>query len=207
MPTKYRATTNAKRISCRRGMARAYYYNVDNILTYARSIGKHDFSAMAGQTVEEYSYYSIGSSGASIINPAEKNWYLSQVTEDFRTSSDSVSPQPPLLVDRPSALQLRPALSGYRDLPRRRIQQIPRKSLGLTSLFRPCMAHQSGSIPARLHSADKPQTPLRLGQGRQRQHRQRCLHSEHVQQRPDIRRLCAGSQSAACQRCYSADMG
>ncbi len=46
---------------------------------------------MAGQTVEEYSYYSIGSSGASIINPTEKNWYLSQVTEDFRTSSDSVS--------------------------------------------------------------------------------------------------------------------
>ena len=72
-------------------MARAYYYNVDNILTYARSIGKHDFSAMAGQTVEEYSYYSIGNSGASIINPAEKNWYLSQVTEDFGRPSDSVS--------------------------------------------------------------------------------------------------------------------
>lgn len=72
-------------------MSRAFYYNVDNILTYARTIGKHDFSAMVGQTVEEYSYYSIGNSGASIINPAEKNWYLSQVTEDFGTPSDGVA--------------------------------------------------------------------------------------------------------------------
>lgn len=72
-------------------MSRAYYYNVDNILTYARTIGKHSFSAMAGQTVEEYSYYSIGGSGASILNPVEKNWYLSQVTEDFGRPSDSVS--------------------------------------------------------------------------------------------------------------------
>lgn len=72
-------------------MSRAYYYNVDNVLTYARTIGKHDFSAMAGQTVEEYSYYSIGNSGANIINPVEKNWYLSQVTEDFGRPSDSVA--------------------------------------------------------------------------------------------------------------------
>lgn len=72
-------------------MARAYYYNVDNILTYARTIDKHNFSAMVGQTVEEYSYYSIGSSGSSILNPVEKNWYLSQVTDDFGRPSDGVS--------------------------------------------------------------------------------------------------------------------
>lgn len=72
-------------------MSRAYYYNVDNILTYARTIDKHNFSVMAGQTVEEYSYYSIGNSGSSILNPVEKNWYLSQVTDDFGRPSDGVS--------------------------------------------------------------------------------------------------------------------
>lgn len=71
-------------------MARTYNYTVDNILTYARRIDKHDFSIMAGQTVEEYSYYSIGNSGANILNPDERNWYLSQVTEDFGRPGDSV---------------------------------------------------------------------------------------------------------------------
>lgn len=72
-------------------MGRHYYYTVDNILTYANHIGKHDFSAMAGQTVEEYSYYSIGGSGSTILNPVDRNWYLSQVTDDFSRPGDSVS--------------------------------------------------------------------------------------------------------------------
>ena len=72
-------------------MARSYYWNVDNILTYARSIGKNDFSAMVGFTVEEYNYYSIGNSGSSILNPVERNWYLSQVTDDYGTPSDGVA--------------------------------------------------------------------------------------------------------------------
>ncbi len=72
-------------------MARTYNWNVDEILTYARTIGKHDFTAMAGFTVEEYNYYSIGNSGSTILNPVEKNWYLSQVTDDYGTPSDGVS--------------------------------------------------------------------------------------------------------------------
>lgn len=72
-------------------IGRTYNYTVDNILTYANHIGKHDFSAMAGQTVEEYSYYSIGASGSNILNPDERNWYLSQVTDNFSRPSDSVS--------------------------------------------------------------------------------------------------------------------
>lgn len=72
-------------------MGRHYYYTVDNILTYANHIGKHDFSAMAGQTVEEYSYYSIGGSGSNILNPVDRNWYLSQVTDNFSRPGDSVS--------------------------------------------------------------------------------------------------------------------
>lgn len=72
-------------------MARTYNWTVDNILTYARTVGKHDFSVMAGQTVEEYNYYKIGGSGAAILNPVEKNWYLSQVTDDFGRPGDEVS--------------------------------------------------------------------------------------------------------------------
>lgn len=71
-------------------MARTFNYIVDNILTYTRAIGKHDFSVMAGQTVEEYNYYSIGNSGSTILNPVDKNWYLSQVTDDFGRPGDSV---------------------------------------------------------------------------------------------------------------------
>lgn len=72
-------------------IGRTYNWTVDNILTYARTIGKHDFSAMVGQTVEEYNWYSIGGSGSSILNPEEKNWFLSQVTDDFSRPGDSVS--------------------------------------------------------------------------------------------------------------------
>lgn len=72
-------------------LARQYYWNVDNILTYNQNFGKHSLTAMAGFTVEEYNYYSIGNSGANIINPVERNWYLSQVTEDYGTPSDGVA--------------------------------------------------------------------------------------------------------------------
>lgn len=72
-------------------MARSFYWNVDNILTYQQTFGRHDLTLMAGQTVEQYDYYSIGASGASILNPVEKNWYLSQTTEDYSTPSDNVA--------------------------------------------------------------------------------------------------------------------
>ena len=72
-------------------MARNYYWNVDNILSYNQSFGKHDISAMAGFTVEEYNYYSIGSSGSDILNPVDRNWFLSQVTDNFGRPGDSVA--------------------------------------------------------------------------------------------------------------------
>lgn len=72
-------------------MARQAYWNVDNILTYDNSFGRHNLTAMAGFTVEEYNYYSIGGSGASILNPEERNWYLSQVTDDFSRPGDGVA--------------------------------------------------------------------------------------------------------------------
>lgn len=63
----------------------------ENTLTYSRDIRKHSFSAMLGQTLEEYDYYSIGGAGAGILSPEEKNWYLSQSTEDRTYASDSAA--------------------------------------------------------------------------------------------------------------------
>jgi hypothetical protein len=40
----------------------------DNILTYAKDFDRHSFSAMVGQTAEEFNYTFIGGSGASILN-------------------------------------------------------------------------------------------------------------------------------------------
>ncbi len=62
----------------------------ENTLTYARRLGKHNFSVMVGQTTEEYDYYTLGGSGSSIINPTKNNWYLSQTTTDKNYASDGV---------------------------------------------------------------------------------------------------------------------
>ncbi|MBD5176545.1 MAG: TonB-dependent receptor [Bacteroidales bacterium] len=72
-------------------MARSFYWDVDNILTYAQEFGKHNLTVMAGNSVEQYDYYSIGASGSSILNPVDRNWYLSQVTDDYSKPGDSVN--------------------------------------------------------------------------------------------------------------------
>lgn len=74
-----------------RSMSRYSTVIVENTLTYARDIKKHSFSVMVGQTNEEYDYYSISGSGSSILNPEERNWYLSQATEDRTEASDAAS--------------------------------------------------------------------------------------------------------------------
>jgi TonB-dependent starch-binding outer membrane protein SusC len=72
-------------------MSRSSVVRFENILTYAKDIKKHSFSIMAGSVSEQYNYYSIGGSGASILNPSETNWYLSQTTEDRTPTSDAVA--------------------------------------------------------------------------------------------------------------------
>ena len=59
-------------------------------VTYAREIGKHNFSVMVGQTWSEWNSYSIGGSGANILNPIPSNWYLNNVTEKQTYASDGV---------------------------------------------------------------------------------------------------------------------
>ncbi len=63
----------------------------ENTLTYNKTFNDiHELSAMVGQTMEETNYYSIGGSGANILNPVETNWYLSQTTLDRTEAGDSV---------------------------------------------------------------------------------------------------------------------
>ena len=72
-------------------MARSNTLLEETTLTYAREMGKHNFSVMVGQTWSEYNYYSIGGSGKSILNPVESNWYLNNTTEGQTYASDGVA--------------------------------------------------------------------------------------------------------------------
>ena len=72
-------------------MSRSLTLLEEATITYAREIGKHNFSVMAGQTWSEYNYYTMGGSGAAILNPIPSNWYLSRATEKQTISSDGVA--------------------------------------------------------------------------------------------------------------------
>ena len=72
-------------------MSRSLTLLEETTITYAREIGKHNFSVMAGQTWSEYNYYFMGGSGAAILNPIPSNWYLNRATEKQTISSDGVA--------------------------------------------------------------------------------------------------------------------
>jgi len=61
---------------------------LENIASYNFDIMRHSFNIMVGQTTEEYDYYSISGSGSNILNPIERNWYISQTTEKSESSDD-----------------------------------------------------------------------------------------------------------------------
>lgn len=61
----------------------------DNTLTYSRTIGRHNFSAMVGQTTEEYNYFAVSGSGSKITNPTPNNWYVSNATDKGDPSDDA----------------------------------------------------------------------------------------------------------------------
>ncbi|MFA5045620.1 MAG: TonB-dependent receptor [Paludibacter sp.] len=63
----------------------------ENTLTYSNKIGKHDFSALIGQTTQEFNYYSIGGSGSTILNAVPTNWLLSKTTVDRSFASDAIA--------------------------------------------------------------------------------------------------------------------
>ena len=64
---------------------------LENILNYNKDFGKHGISAMIGQTLEEFNFYSIGGSGAAILNPTPNTIYLSQASKDRTFASDGAA--------------------------------------------------------------------------------------------------------------------
>ncbi|MDR2824968.1 MAG: TonB-dependent receptor [Prevotellaceae bacterium] len=80
-----------KNNSLSRGMTRWSTFGLENTLTYSNIWNeKHNLTVMAGQTTEEYNTYSMGGSGAGILNPVESNWYLKQTTKDRSETTDGV---------------------------------------------------------------------------------------------------------------------
>ena len=61
-----------------------------NTATYAREIGKHSFSVMAGHTLEQYCYDGVFTSGENILNPIERNWFVSKAETHLNLPSDGV---------------------------------------------------------------------------------------------------------------------
>lgn len=71
---------------------RAMTFGEETTLSYLKDWGKNSFNIMVGQTLEEYNYYNIGGSGASVINDYDSNnWYLNKSTEDRTEAGDAVS--------------------------------------------------------------------------------------------------------------------
>lgn len=64
---------------------------VENTLNFQKDFGLHSINAMLGQTTEEFNYSFISGSGASILNPTQNNWFISQATEDKSDPNDGAS--------------------------------------------------------------------------------------------------------------------
>lgn len=57
-------------------------WSIEQTLTYSKTIGKHNFSAMVGSSLSEYSYYTLGGSKVGISYPTPDNWYISMANGD-----------------------------------------------------------------------------------------------------------------------------
>ena len=90
-PNTYTSYNYSEKNYITSSMTRYCSLQEETTITYAKKIGKHNFSVMAGQTWQEYNTYGISGSGAQILNPIESNWYLSKSTTDRTTASDEVS--------------------------------------------------------------------------------------------------------------------
>jgi TonB-dependent starch-binding outer membrane protein SusC len=64
------------------GFQRYQTWSIEQTLTYSKEIGKHNFSAMVGSSLSEYSYYTLGGSKIGISYPTPDNWYISMANGD-----------------------------------------------------------------------------------------------------------------------------
>lgn len=65
-------------------------WQIEQTLTYTKNIGKHNFSAMVGQSMSQYNFYTLGGSNNNISNPIETNWYLKMAKGLTPTLGDDV---------------------------------------------------------------------------------------------------------------------
>ena len=72
-------------------MARYSTVIVENTLTWMHDFGRHSLNLMAGQTLEQYNYDSLGGSGSNILYPVETNWYLAQTTQYRNPAGDGAN--------------------------------------------------------------------------------------------------------------------
>ena len=64
----------------------------ENIVTYAREIGKHNFSVMVGESMEQYKHTSLGASATDFLFEDELYQYVSMgVTDSTKRGSDGIS--------------------------------------------------------------------------------------------------------------------
>lgn len=63
-------------------------WSIEQTLTYTKTLGKNNFSAMVGQSLSEYSYYMLGASRTNITNPIPENWYISMGKGPFNDRDD-----------------------------------------------------------------------------------------------------------------------
>ena len=89
-PNTYTSYNYSEKNSISSRMERQLTLLEEATVTYAREIGKHSFSVMAGQTWSEWNRYEMGGAGAQILNPIASNWYLNRATEDITDASDAV---------------------------------------------------------------------------------------------------------------------
>ncbi len=87
-PNTYTSYNYSEKNNISSNMERNLSLLEETTVTYARQIGKHNFSVMAGQTWQEWNKYGIGGSGASILNPIPSNWYLNNATTDKNPAGD-----------------------------------------------------------------------------------------------------------------------
>ncbi|MDR1542826.1 MAG: TonB-dependent receptor [Prevotellaceae bacterium] len=64
--------------------------DLTNTITYAREIGKHNFSIMVGNSINEWRYDGVNTSGQNILNPIPNNWYVTEATQFLNKQSDGV---------------------------------------------------------------------------------------------------------------------
>ena len=69
--------------SISQNQSRSASFNFNNYATYSRSFGKHDFSIMAGQTIDMSENESVGVGGRNLLHTGERFWSFNYATTDF----------------------------------------------------------------------------------------------------------------------------